>query len=272
VQKLFQAGSFLEGIAKRSWEIEPSTTSISQEAFFLPGQFERVTRKVYTDDPRRDMAGGIVTVQPPTRSFEVNDAMLVDGSLYRPGKRLDLHSRIHLPELDGYIPRMQVEYEIDCGAIYNTYEGNEYVGLWLTDDCQNYLLAKEYGVIVGSNRNITTHIPQYEERLGMTTLRVNSAFLRKTMLFDDNWGNNASKLERFEMVRKKLLAGVKAEPGGFSVDPVVVERTLDLLPRLSRTSQLGPSRISLNPEQIGLRPPTGPQGEVQESPPLLVQG
>ena len=46
----------------------------------------------------------------------------------------------------------------------------------------------------------------------MSTLRVNSAFLRKTILFDDDWGNNASKLERFTLVREKLLANVKVEP------------------------------------------------------------
>ena len=212
MHKLFQAGSFLEGLAARSWEIAPGTTSVSRAALFLPGQFERVTGHVYTDDPRRDMTGGIVTAQPPTRGFEVRDVMLVDGSLYKPGKRLDLHSRRHLPRIDRYLPRMRVEYEIDSGAIYNTYEGIEYFALWLTDDCQNYLLAKEYGVIVGPNRNITTHIPQYEAWLGMSTLRVNSAFLRKTILFDDDWGNNASKLERFTQVREKLLAHVRVEP------------------------------------------------------------
>jgi capsular polysaccharide biosynthesis protein len=51
----------------------------------------------------------------------------------------------------------------------------------------------------------------------MSTLRVNSAFLRKTVLFDDDWGNNASKLERFTLVREKLLAHVRVEahPGVF---------------------------------------------------------
>ena len=145
VHKLFQAGSFLESLATRSWEIAPGTTSVSRAALFLPGQFERVTGHVYTDDPRRDMTGGIVTVQPPTRGFEVRDAMLVDGSLYKPGKRLDLHSRIHLPRIDRYVPRMRVEYEIDSSAIYNTYDGIEFFALWLTDDCQIICLPKSMG-------------------------------------------------------------------------------------------------------------------------------
>lgn len=221
VEKLFRAAPFLESIAARSWEIAPGTTSVSRGALFLPGQFERVTGTAYTGDPRRDMAGGIVTAQPPTRGFEVRDAILLDGSLYKLGKRLDLHSRKHLPKIERYIPRMRVEYEIECGAIYNTYDGIEFFGLWLTDDCPTYLIAQDYGLVVGTNhhgvvvatnRNVTSHIPQYEERLGMTTLRVNCAFLRKTMLFDDDWGNNASKLQRFNLVREKLLANVKARP------------------------------------------------------------
>ena len=221
VERLFRAAPFLESIAARSWEIAPGTTSISRGALFLPGQFERVTGTAYTGDPRREMAGGIVTAQPPTRGFEVRDAILLDGSLYKLGKRLDLHSRKHLPKIKRYIPRMRVEYEIECGAIYNTYDGNEFFGLWLTDDCPTYLIAQEYGVavatnhygvVVATNRNVATHIPQYEELLGMTTVRVNCAYLRKTILFDDDWGNNASKLQRFNLMREKLLGKVKLMP------------------------------------------------------------
>jgi capsular polysaccharide biosynthesis protein len=217
VHRLFRAGSILEGIAEKSWEISPGSTAISRAAFFLPGQLERVTGMAYTEDPRRDMQGGIETFHPPVRGFLVKDAILLDGSLYKANQRLDLHSRARIPRRLRYIPRMQVEYELDCGAIYSSYDGNEFFGLWLTDDCPNYILAKDQGIPITSNQPASPHMLQYEKEFGMTPLRANSAFLRTVALFDDCWGNNFSKHARFRLLKEKLLSNVKVKqhPGVF---------------------------------------------------------
>jgi len=217
VDRLFRVGQLLEGIAQKSWEISPSSIAISRPAYFLPGQLERVTGMAYTDNPRRDMQGGIATLYPPTRGFLVKDATLVDGSLYKAGKRLDLYSRARIPKRDRYIPRMRVEYELDCGAIYSSYDGNEFFGLWLTDDCPNYLLARDWGIPITSNQPASAHTLEYEKWLGMKPLRANCAFLHKVVLFDDDWGNNSSKQARFRMMKEKLLANVNVEqhPGAF---------------------------------------------------------
>jgi hypothetical protein len=217
VSRLFCAGDFLEAIAEKSWQVEAGGMTVSRAAFFLPGQLERVTGMAYTDDPGRDMRGGITTLQPPTRAYLLTDVTLLDGSLYKRDKRLDMHARMRLSKIARYIPRMRVEDEVEQAAIYSSYDGNEFFGLWLTDDCPNYLLAKEAGVPVTALETASPHMLEYEARLGMTPLRTGGALLHKATLFDDRWGNNPGKHGRLGRVRERLLAGltVKPHPGVF---------------------------------------------------------
>jgi hypothetical protein len=128
-----------------------------------------------------------------------------------------MHARTRLKKMNRYVPRMRVEDEVEQAAIYSSYDGNEFFGLWLTDDCPNYLLAKEAGVPVTALETASAHMLEYERRLGMTPLRTGGALLRKVTLFDDQWGNNPGKQGRFGRVREKLLAGLNARrhPGVF---------------------------------------------------------
>jgi hypothetical protein len=208
---LFRAGSVLESIASRSWEIAPGETSISPQAYYLENQLERVTGMAYTDNPRRDMAGGVESFQVPTRAFLIKDAWLIDGSLYTPSIRLDLHARRRLSRLRRHLPRVHIDRQIDRAAIYSTIEGNEYFGLWLLDDCVNYPLAEAEGLPITSNQPVGRHVEAYENWLEMHPVRVDGAFLREVVLFDD-WGANAHKFRRVAALREKLLSHVQAEP------------------------------------------------------------
>jgi Glycosyltransferase 61 len=203
--ELFRVAAELESIAERSWVIYPSEIAVSRSAYSLPGQLERVTGMAYTNDPRLDMTGGIETLLPPTRGFLVKDAWLVDGSLHKRPKRFALHSRRR------YLPPLRVDHELDRSAIYSTYEGNEFFGLWLTDDCTNYKLAESEGTPVTTNQPVSAHTLQYEDWLGMTPARLDTAHLREVVLFDD-WGQNKNKRMRFRAVSDKLLSHVKVEP------------------------------------------------------------
>ena len=217
VHKLFRAGAVLERLAAATWEISPPTTSTTRAAYCLPGQLKRVTGMAYTNNPERDMAGGLERVQASTRGFLLKDVWLLDGSLYkhvgRPGiVRLDLHSRSRLPWMAKYLPRLRAEIEIDRGAIYSSYDGNEFFGLWLTDDCTTYELARNEGVPVSACRPVTSHMPVYEKWLGMQPLRSDASFLKELVLFDDNWENNAGKRVRLLAAQEKLLSRVTPTP------------------------------------------------------------
>ncbi len=214
---MFRAGSVLETLAERSWAIAPAITTFSQPAFYLADQLKRVTGMAYTDDPERDMSGGIATLQPETRMFLLKDAVLIDGSLYIAHCRIDFHARSRISRLDRYVPRTRVESELYRASMYSSYDGHEFFGLWLTDDCPNYLLARDHGVPVTTSQPASEHMLQYERRFGMKPMRTNSAYMRELVLFDDHWGNNLDKHARFSLLRQKLLSqlDVPRHPGTF---------------------------------------------------------
>ncbi len=195
----------LQTIADRSWQVAPSETAISRPAYFLPNQLERVTGTAYTDDPRREMAGGLEIVHAPSRGFSVKDAWLVDGVMYKRNAWHWLHPRT------GAVPRLRVEREIDHGSVYSTFVGNGFFGLWLTDDCAAYPLAADAGDPITTEEPVSPHILAYEQWLGMKPTRLRSAFLREVVVFDD-FGQTRHKRARFRALGERLLSRVKVEP------------------------------------------------------------
>jgi hypothetical protein len=211
---LYRAGARFEALADTSWEIAPGAMLRSRPAFFLPGQLERVTGTVYTYNIEREMAGGVETFQSPTRGYLIKDAWLLDGSLYARDACFDLYYRSRLSQRQKLLPRCRTEIELNRASIYSTSEGNEYFGLWLTDDCVCYPLARAEGVPVATTMPITVHIPQYESMLDMAPVRSEGAYLREVVVFEDGgrkareWGWNAHKVTRFAALRDRLLSQV----------------------------------------------------------------
>jgi hypothetical protein len=235
VHWLYSAGTALSAVATRAWEISPATETVQRQAYFLPNQFERVTGMAYTDNPLRDMTGGIRIPQSASQAFLVHGAWLLDGSIHVKHRRFDLHARWRIPRPKRYLPRMIAEIEIEQAAVYGSHEGNEFFGLWLSDDCPAYLLASQFGIPVNSGQTLDwPHLTQYEQLLDMHPVRTNAAFLKEAVLFDDT-ANTADKRLRSRQVAQRLLAHVtvKDHPGVFI---------------MRRTSGLG--RVMRNEEQI----------------------
>jgi hypothetical protein len=200
----------LESIADQTWRIAPAETIFTRPAFFLPGQLERVTGTAYTDDPRREMAGGIELPQASARGFLVKDAWLIDGAIYKHHSSHWLHAR------SSRIPPLYVKNEIDRGAVYSTFEGNKFFGLWLTDDCATYPLAASEGTPITTNRRVSSHMLAYEDWFEMKPIPLQGAFLREVVFFFD-FCQTRHKRERFRTLGNKLLSHVKVQdhPGVF---------------------------------------------------------
>jgi hypothetical protein len=216
---LFCVGPQLEKLAERSWQIAPGSVTVSSKAFFFEDQLRRVTGMAYTDNPLRDMLGGIETHHAPTRAILLNSVWLLDGSLYKRNSRFDIHPRNKVAKIKRYFPSSIVDTEIDRASIYSSYDGNAFFGLWLTDDCSNYTLAVSEGLPVTSNQAISPHTLAYESLLDMKPIRTDAAFLKEAVFFDDNWGTNNGKLERFNAVKRKIQNKFpgSAHPGVFIV-------------------------------------------------------
>ena len=200
----------LHSLAKKFWEIAPGAAFVRRPSFFLPGQLDRVTGWAYMDDPRQEMQSGGELYQKPTRGFLFDDAWLIDGTLYKGSVRSYLSRRSRR------IPQCWVESTVDRAALCGTYDGLGFFGLWLTDDCTLVPLAEREGVPVTTHQPPSSHMQAYEAQIGLRPERVRAAYFRELVVFDD-LDHNLDKGRRFEVMRGKLLANVKAErhPGVF---------------------------------------------------------
>lgn len=203
---MFREGKVLESLAAKSWKIAPGNTTISPKAYFLDGQLERITGTAYTDDPKAIMYGGLTIKQEPTYAYVLKDVWMINGFIYKNLHNFRLHPFSQISNKMNYFPPVIIDTEIDNAAIYSSSEGNEFFGLWLTDDCSNYALAAAEGIPVTSNIIPYSHMLEYESYLEMNPYRSNAAYLKKAVFFDDNWSNNQAKHERFSANRNKLLS------------------------------------------------------------------
>jgi hypothetical protein len=196
----------LESLAEKSWEISPRIESISPPAFFLPNQLERVTNWAFaTEHPSPAMKGGVVNIHRATRGFLLKDVWLIDGTLYKDNAYSWL-----VPRTSKW-PQLRVECEIDRGALYCTASGNKYFGQWLMDDCVTYPIAINEGIPVTTAQRVNIHTLAYEDWLGMKPTRLQNAFFRELVIFDDI-GQNASKHRRFRAMSDQLLSHVNVNP------------------------------------------------------------
>jgi len=198
-------------VASRSWELAPATPAVTPPAIFLPGQLERITGWVFTDEhPGREMVGGLHVVHAPTRAHLLEDAWLIDGVLYKGA------ACMHLSPRTSRLPRLHVRTELSHAGIYCSPAGNRWFGQWLMDDCPAYPLARDAGLPVTTTRHAGPHAATYEEWLGMRPTVVRSAYLRRAVLFTDV-GQNRDKHRRFRAMSDALLSRVRAteHPGVF---------------------------------------------------------
>lgn len=214
---MFRQGKVLESLASKSWEIAPGNTTTSKKAFFLDNQFERITRTAYTDNPQLMMQGGIVINHEPTKAYLLKNIWMINGSVYKGMHRFLLHHRNKLSNQKNYLPPVIVDTEIKNASVYSSYDGNEFFGLWLTDDCTNYKLAAAEGTPITTNIFTSPHMFEYEKLLGMNPYRTNGAYIKDAVFIDDDWGNNSKKQELFDQNKQILLSNFSgsSHPGVF---------------------------------------------------------
>ncbi len=113
----------IKDLATRTWQIAPSETTTLPLAFFLPGQLERVTAYEFaSDDYYREMYGGREINHAPTMGYLIEQALLVNGVLYK--KDASTFLATHRSR----VPPVVINREIERGALYATPGGIRYFG------------------------------------------------------------------------------------------------------------------------------------------------
>lgn len=209
-KKILRQEDDLRSIADYSWNITQDEESVSRAAYYLPGQIERVTGSMFTGDIVTEMQGGVRERQGAVRAYLVRDAYLMDGAIYKDSSCRWLSPHQHR------IPRLRIDNEITRGTAYSTYNGNVYFGMWLLDDCATYRLAERDGTPVCTNLPPSRHILEYEQWLDMKPIRLDNAYLREVILYDDLY-QTRDKRRRCRNNAKRLLSKVEWQkhPGVF---------------------------------------------------------
>lgn len=197
-------------VADESWEIAPGEESVSLPAYFLPGQFDRVTGSMYTGDVRTEMCGGVTASEAPVRAYLVKDAILQDGAVFKDAACTWLGPRKQ--KAVGF----RIDNEITRASSYSSYNGNVFFGMWLLDDCATYRLAEKDGTPINTNALASRHALEYENWLGMKPVRLGNAYIRELVLYDD-LHQTRNKRERCRENARRLLSKVEwtSHPGVF---------------------------------------------------------
>lgn len=212
---MFRQGKLLESLALKSWEIAPGNTTITPKAYYLKDQLDRITGTEFANAIPIMLGGS--TKHEPTRAYKLKNIWMINGSIYKDLNRIDFHDPSKLNPVSHSSPSIIIDNEINNASIYSSYYGNQYFYNWLVDDCPMYQLAASEGVPVTSDINLYPDGPIYESALEMNPIRTNAAFMENAIFFDDDWGNNKNKHEKFSVMRNKLLTKFpgKSHPGIF---------------------------------------------------------
>ena len=198
----------LPRIARREWVIAPPVRATRPRAVFLDGQLDRVTGVQEETTLEFELArvlGGEVH-HAATMAYELQDAILVDGSVYAGGERLRL--------LDGAFAPSTLRRpgeDIDRAALACTYVGNRYFGHWIADDSSLHLLAREHGEPIGAAREAYGQEAGFRQIWGMHTRMVTSARIRSLMVFQD-FAQNDGKRRRYDWLRARVQEGGPEHP------------------------------------------------------------
>jgi hypothetical protein len=202
-----QQSPALTDFASDKWEIYPSETVWQPPAIFLPDQLDRIRTTEFADlaATLKACRGNYDIKLQPTMGYRLRDVDLVDGVLYH------RNAEMHLRPRKWRGPLMPARRETLSGAIYESWNGNRWFGMWLMDDCLTYQLAADAGVPVATRQPQPGNISQFESMLGMTPRRLDDAHFEELFLFDD-LAPNRHKASRGVAMRQQLIGDLSPEP------------------------------------------------------------
>lgn len=209
-----RTGASLESIALDRWTVSPGVRRYIPPARYLPNQLERIKAAEFGSvaEVVRGFRGDYETSQSPTYGFRLRDADLIDGAVYAGNARISLRPRRRR------IPLYRRPREsMAQGALFESWMGNRWFGMWLLDDCLTYQLTQGCGPPVRTASTDTVHQQEYISKLALQAKSVPDMHFDELVVFSDA-GQNDGRRARADAVKNRLHATVpmiQRHPGVF---------------------------------------------------------
>ena len=128
-------------VCDRTWELAGAQVTAAPPAVYLADQPAKVTACQENTDMQREMARvqGGPQEHGPTVAYQIRDALILDGALYRGRLRHELLERRYRPMAWGKAE------EVGDAVLACTLFGNRFFGHWVCDDLPLALAAEGLG-------------------------------------------------------------------------------------------------------------------------------
>jgi len=189
----------LPGAAQYQEILHPEEiTANRHDAIFLPGQLDRITGSSIESTPQLEIESvtSSTAVHRATIAFHINNATLIDGSIYA-GRY-----RHMLREKRGLDLNTRTSRRLKEAALVSSFCGIKYFGHWLCDDCVLYPLAREFGTPL-CLRTSYPHQKKYQDYFGQDWSPIDQAHIDHLVIFQD-FAQNSLKLKRYEALRARI--------------------------------------------------------------------
>ena len=200
IKRLFLGPGALQSTAREVEVLCPEELGAFSPSIYLAGQLDKVTGAARGTDlavqlsplTNRDI------VHAPTIAYHIDNAVLLNGSVYSGSMRHFLYPSSSKPEAAASI-------HMKKAALASTMLGVEYFGHWLKDDCTQYLLAEEHSAFSVPPLYTPTHQSLYESYFSQRWTPVAQARIDHLIVYQD-FSQNSLKRRRYQVLTSRLRA------------------------------------------------------------------
>jgi hypothetical protein len=143
-------------------------------------------------------------LESSTEVCELKDALVLGGEIFTPEQRFFMHRS------SPYRASLQGTVGMTSACLPNSFQGLQYFGHWLRDDCSAFEVARGIAPVVSLSRPDWTDCPAYERAFGQDWTDL-TAFQADRLTLVRDVGFNLDKGKRFELLRKRARESVKAQ-------------------------------------------------------------
>jgi hypothetical protein len=180
----------LESIATKVEMLSPEERDCPCEpAVFLATQPAKITGAMIAGQTVSEAlasATATTVTHLPTLAYQIDDAILIDGSIYSEGVKYWIaHRKDSAKQI----------LDLHSAAVASTPQGTRWFGHWLMDDCLTYEIARNFDNVICVNSQFSNQQKEYQTYFGQDWTDLGAVRVKHLTIFED-YGHNHYKRQR----------------------------------------------------------------------------